>query len=133
MSREIDRRDFNQRRTILNRGAELQSLASAVSDHLSGANRICIARLDGVTCNPAAVASEAAPAEAGTYAQRLHCVAPCRDRRRPAYHRAALQLPPVHGRLAREGKAVCAGAAKCGSTGSFYCQTAGQFMKGFRK
>jgi hypothetical protein len=32
MSREIDRRNFSQRRTILNRDAELRSLASAVSD-----------------------------------------------------------------------------------------------------
>jgi len=70
MSREIDRRDFSQRRTILNRDAELRSLASAVSDRLPGAHRIRIARFDGVTGNPAAVASEAAPAEAGNYVQR---------------------------------------------------------------
>jgi extracellular elastinolytic metalloproteinase len=70
MSREIDRRDFSQRRTILNRDAELRSLASAVSDRLPGAHRIRIARFDRSTGNPAAVASEAAPAEAGNYVQR---------------------------------------------------------------
>ena len=70
MSRELDRRDFSQRRTILNRDAELRSLASAVSDRLPGAHRIRIARFDGVTGNPATVASEAAPAGAGDHVQR---------------------------------------------------------------
>jgi extracellular elastinolytic metalloproteinase len=55
MSREIDRRDFNPRRTVLNRTAELRSLASAVSDRLPGAHRIRIARFDGITGNPAAM------------------------------------------------------------------------------
>jgi extracellular elastinolytic metalloproteinase len=70
MSREIDRRDFSQRRSILNRDAELRSLASAVSDRLPGAHRVRIARFDPATGNPAAVTSEAAPAEAGNYVQR---------------------------------------------------------------
>lgn len=70
MSREIDRRDFSQRRTLLNREADLHALASAMSDHLPGAHRIHIARFDAITGNPAAVTSEAAPAEAGNYVQR---------------------------------------------------------------
>jgi extracellular elastinolytic metalloproteinase len=70
MSREIDRRNLTPRRAMANRDAELRSVASAVSDRLPGAHRIRISRFDAATGNPAAVVSEAAPAEAGNYVQR---------------------------------------------------------------
>ena len=70
MSREIDSRDFSKRRTLENRETELRSVASAVSDRLPGAHRIRITQFDAATGNPAAVASEAAPAESGDHVQR---------------------------------------------------------------
>ncbi len=70
MSREIDRRDYTERRIIPNREVELRSLASALSDRLPGAHRIRITRFDDATGNPAAITSEAAPAEEGNYVQR---------------------------------------------------------------
>ncbi|MEN6428245.1 MAG: M36 family metallopeptidase [Phycisphaerales bacterium] len=49
---------------------ELRSLASSASDCLPGAHRVHIARFDAATGNPAAVTSEAAPADSGNYVQR---------------------------------------------------------------
>jgi hypothetical protein len=69
MSREIDRRDFSvdKRET---RRAELENIASEISEDLRGEHRISIENFDAATGNPAAIASESAPAEEGNYVQR---------------------------------------------------------------
>jgi extracellular elastinolytic metalloproteinase len=70
MSRELDRRDFTQHPNLENREAELRGVAATLSDRLPGPHRIRVARMDPATGNPAAVTSEAAPAETGDYVQR---------------------------------------------------------------
>ncbi|HEY7560220.1 MAG TPA: M36 family metallopeptidase [Candidatus Binatia bacterium] len=70
MAREIDRRDSTINNITPAREAELRSVASAVSDRLPGAHRIHITGFDARTGNPAAVVSDAAPAETGNYVQR---------------------------------------------------------------
>jgi extracellular elastinolytic metalloproteinase len=70
MGREIDRRDFTFNRTTTAREAELDSLAEAASERLSGAHRVRIRRLDATTGNPSEVTSEYSPAETGNYLQR---------------------------------------------------------------
>jgi extracellular elastinolytic metalloproteinase len=71
MSREVDRR---RRRTGLvtpEREARLRDLAAEVSaERLEGEHRLEVAAVDSTTGNPAAVRSEAAPAERGNYVQR---------------------------------------------------------------
>ena len=69
MSAEIDRRDFSvdKRET---RQAELENIASQISDNLPEEHRISIESFDGATGNPAAIISESAPAEEGNYVQR---------------------------------------------------------------
>jgi extracellular elastinolytic metalloproteinase len=71
MSREVDRR---RRRTGLvtpEREARLRDLAAEVSaERLEGEHHLEVAAVDSTTGNPAAVRSEAAPAERGNYVQR---------------------------------------------------------------
>jgi extracellular elastinolytic metalloproteinase len=69
VSREIDRRDFSVDKRE-DRQAELENIASEVSDNLPGDHRISIESFDAATGNPAAIASESAPAEEGNYVQR---------------------------------------------------------------
>jgi extracellular elastinolytic metalloproteinase len=52
------------------RQTELENVATQISDVLPGEHRISIESFDAVTGNPAAIASESAPAEAGNYVQR---------------------------------------------------------------
>ena len=70
MSRELDCRNYSERKVVPDREAGLRSMASASSDRLPGAHRIRITRFDPTTGNPGAIASEAAPAEKGNYVQR---------------------------------------------------------------
>ena len=70
MGRERDVRNFTENRVSSNRMAELESLASEVSDRLRGDHRVSIARFDATTGNPATVVSEQAPAEADDFVRR---------------------------------------------------------------
>lgn len=70
MSRDLDRRNFTVNKVTPAREAELRSRAIDVSNNLPGDHRIRIESFDATTGNPAVVASEAAPAEAGNYIQR---------------------------------------------------------------
>ncbi|HEV2756785.1 MAG TPA: M36 family metallopeptidase [Actinomycetota bacterium] len=65
MARELDVRNFSENRATKERRANLDSVASRVSDDLRGDHRIRIANMDATTGNPAAVVSEGAPAEEG--------------------------------------------------------------------
>lgn len=70
MARELDRRDPTINRMTDARESRLRSLSEDVSDRLPGDHRLRIESFDPATGNPAVVASEAAPAEAGNYVQR---------------------------------------------------------------
>ena len=70
MSREIDRRDFSVNKVTPAREIELRSRALDDSNRLPGAHRVRIESFNATTGNPAVVASESAPAEAGGYIQR---------------------------------------------------------------
>ena len=70
MGREIDRRDFSVRKETPAWETELISLASEVSDQMSGAHRVRIVRFDATTGNPELVASESAPVETANYVAR---------------------------------------------------------------
>lgn len=70
MSREIDKRDHSRMRATPVRERTLRSTASTISDRLPGSHRIRISRFNSITGNPAAIASENAPAETGNYVQR---------------------------------------------------------------
>ena len=70
MSREIDQRDVSVSRVSSGRGRELRAIVSDLSDHLPGAHRLRIERMDALTGNPAVVTSEHGPAERGNYVQR---------------------------------------------------------------
>jgi extracellular elastinolytic metalloproteinase len=70
MSRELDRRRRRPGMVTPEREARLRELAAEVSGRLPGAHRLAVATVDGTTGNPAAVVSEAAPAERGNYVQR---------------------------------------------------------------
>jgi extracellular elastinolytic metalloproteinase len=74
MTREIDLRVqggyFEEDKREPRRQAELENVATQISQNLPGEHRIRIESFDAVTGNPAAIASESAPAEAGNYVQR---------------------------------------------------------------
>jgi len=70
MSRELDQRDVTVSRVSSGRGRELRAIVSDLSDHLPGAHRLRIERMDALTGNPAVVTSEHGPAERGNYVQR---------------------------------------------------------------
>jgi extracellular elastinolytic metalloproteinase len=70
MSREVDRRRRRPGMVTPEREARLRELAAEVSGRLPGEHRLAVATVDGTTANPAAVVSEAAPAERGNYVQR---------------------------------------------------------------
>jgi extracellular elastinolytic metalloproteinase len=70
MSREVDRRRRRPGMVTPEREARLRELAAEVSGRLPGEHRLAVATVDGTTANPAAVVSEAAPAERGNYTQR---------------------------------------------------------------
>lgn len=70
MSRQLDRRNTNINRLTPSREGELRTAAAAVSECLPGTHRIHITSFDPSTGNPAAILSEAAPAESGNYTQR---------------------------------------------------------------
>lgn len=70
MGRERDVRNFSENRVSSNRVAELESVASVVSDRLRGDHRVSIERFDATTGNPASVVSEQAPAEADDFVRR---------------------------------------------------------------
>src|SRR3954447_9439117 len=69
VSREIDSRDFSVDKREA-RQAELENIASEISDNLPGDHRISIESFDAATGNPAAIASASAPAEEDNYVQR---------------------------------------------------------------
>jgi extracellular elastinolytic metalloproteinase len=70
MAREVDVREFTDSRVTSERAAELESRASAVSGQLPGSHRVSISEFDATTGNPAAVVSEAAPAEGDDFVRR---------------------------------------------------------------
>jgi extracellular elastinolytic metalloproteinase len=70
MRQEIDRRDFSVNKVTSEREITLKSLASEVSESLSGEHEIKIASFDATMGNPAMVISKSAPAETGNYIQR---------------------------------------------------------------
>jgi extracellular elastinolytic metalloproteinase len=71
MSREVDRRRRRPGLVTPEREAHLRELAAEVStERLDGAHRLEVATVDSTTGNPAALRSEAAPAEPGNYIQR---------------------------------------------------------------
>ena len=71
MSREVDLRRRRPGLVTPERETQLRELAAEVSEErLEGAHRLEVATVDYTTANPAAVRSEAAPAEEGNYIQR---------------------------------------------------------------
>ena len=71
MSREVDRRRRRPGLVTPEREARLRDLAAEVStERLAGDHRLEVAAVDSTTGNPAALRSEAAPAERGNYIQR---------------------------------------------------------------
>jgi extracellular elastinolytic metalloproteinase len=71
MSREVDRRRRRPGLVTPEREARLRELAAEVSDdRLAGDHRLELAAVDATTGNPAAVLSQAAPAERGNWIQR---------------------------------------------------------------
>lgn len=70
MSREIDLRDPARTRLTPARTDRLNDLSEGVSNALAGEHRVRIASFNGLTGNPAVIASDGAVAEAGNYVQR---------------------------------------------------------------
>ena len=71
MSREVDRRRRRPGLVTPERETHLRELAAEVSEErLEGDHRLEVATVDYTTGNPAAIRSEAAPAERGNYIQR---------------------------------------------------------------
>ena len=70
MSRELDCRDFSSIKLTSAREAELNTLASYVSDSLPGKHRIKITSFDAASGNPSAIASESTQAVKGDYVNR---------------------------------------------------------------
>jgi extracellular elastinolytic metalloproteinase len=71
MSREVDRRRRRPGLVTPERETHLRELAAEVStERLEGEHRLEVATVDYTTGNPAALRSEAAPAEQGNYIQR---------------------------------------------------------------
>lgn len=70
MARERDVRKFTENRVTSERAAELEALASDVSDRLPQDHRVSITKFDATTGNPATVLSEAAPIEEDNLVRR---------------------------------------------------------------